>query len=148
MKVARFIFILFCFNASMLVSQSNTGLNINQKIIEKSFDDMDRNVVKKRKILAFKKKHSQLNPLNYIGAGLLYVYQNIFSEQIQAECAYEVSCSEYTKLSIQQRGFLIGTLSGFNQLSECFPGAKFEHPPAFVNYSNQKIINSSEKEIK
>ncbi len=126
------------------MGQSISRLTLNQKILEKSFDDCDRSAGKKKKLLSFKKKYSRLNPLNYLGAGLLYVYQTVFSEQIQAECAYEISCSEYTKLSIQQHGFILGSLSGLNQLSECFPGAKLEHPAACVNYNNQKIINTSE----
>lgn len=101
----------------------------------------------KRKLLAFKNKLSRLNPLNYLSSGLLYIYQNVFSEQIQADCAFETSCSEYTKLSIKKSGLFIGTLRGFNQLSECSPNTRYEHPPVYLN-QHQKIINAFENENK
>ena len=125
----------------------NEDNSINAKIINVSFDSTAKNKPEIRKLLSFKKKYSYFNPLNYLGVGILYVYQNIFSEQIQASCNYQLSCSEYTKLSIQRSGFFIGTLKGFNQLSECAPTAIYEHPPIYVN-SDGKIINHFEKNNK
>ena len=118
---------------------------LSNKLVSVSFEEQPMPV--KRKLLTFKKRASYFNPLNYIGAGMLYVYQNIFSEQIQASCAYQISCSEYTTLSIQKYGFFIGTLKGFNQLSECSPTAQYEHPPLYTN-NEGKIINAFEKETK
>jgi uncharacterized protein len=92
------------------------------------------------RLLKFEKRVTRYNPLAYVGAGLLFVYQKIFSEQIQASCMYEVSCSEYTRLSVQRSGFIAGTLKGFSQLTECYAGAVYEHPPMFVS-SHRKVIN-------
>jgi uncharacterized protein len=134
-------FILVLFITLSACSFGQTG-SINDKIIHASIEEPAP--VVKRKLLSFKKRSSYFNPMNYLGAGLLYVYQNIFSEQIQADCAFELSCSEYTKLSIREHGFFTGTLQGFNQLSECAPNARYEHPPLFIN-SEGKIINRIEK---
>lgn len=95
---------------------------------------------KQRKWLEFKSRAAYYNPLNYIGAGLLFLYQNLLSDQIQARCSYETSCSQYTKLSIQKKGFIIGTFSGFNQLSECFPAVAGEHCRHAINREG-KVIN-------
>lgn len=115
---------------------------LNAKLLTVSFNyEPTKNT--QRKLLVFKRKKSFYNPLNYLGAGLLFVYQNIFSEQIQASCNYEISCSEYTKICIQKHGFIKGILRGFNQLSECAPNAIYEHPSVYVN-NNDQIINHFE----
>jgi len=115
--------------------------SLQDKLLQTSFEDITIHTTTKRKLLHFKKRSSRYNPATYVSAGLLYVYQNVFSEQLQAECSYEISCSEYTKLSIQRSGFFIGVLSGFNQLSECYPGVIYEHPRSFIGPGN-KVINS------
>ncbi|MCC6372264.1 MAG: membrane protein insertion efficiency factor YidD [Bacteroidia bacterium] len=117
---------------------------VNDELLKVSFEPYKIEKTKTRKLLRFKKKYAAYNPLNYAGAGLLYLYQNLVSEQIQANCSYQISCSEYTKLCIQHHGFIIGTLRGFNQLSECHPGAIYEHPQLFIN--GNKIINGLDKE--
>lgn len=133
---------LFVFCASFSWSQS-----INEKLVNVSFKGSIEKQPAKKQLLIFKKRASYFNPLNYLGAGLLYTYQNLVSEQIQASCTYEISCSEFTKFSIQRHGFFIGTLKGFNQLSECINAAKYEHPRVFLN-NNHKIINSVEEKDK
>ncbi|MBA3681277.1 MAG: membrane protein insertion efficiency factor YidD [Bacteroidetes bacterium] len=135
-------FILFLLLLSASASYSQTENSINEKMLSVSFDHSEK--PEKRKLLTFKKKSSYFNPLNYLGAGALFVYQNIFSEQIQASCTYEISCSQYTKISIQKFGFFKGVLKGFNQLSECAPTAIYEHPPVYVN-GDQQIINHFEE---
>ena len=132
------LLLLLSFFTATAFSQTST---VQDKLMQVSFESVTTPQHPKRKLLRSKKKLAQYNPVTYVSAGLLYVYQNIFSEQIQAECTYRISCSEYTKLSIQQSGFIIGVLSGFNQLSECFNGAVYEHPRSFIN-NNHKIINS------
>ncbi|MBA2610592.1 MAG: membrane protein insertion efficiency factor YidD [Bacteroidetes bacterium] len=125
----------------------NEQNNINQKILNVSFENSIKKGPIKKKWFSFTRKSSYFNPLNYLGESVLFVYQNIFSEQIQASCNYEISCSEFTKLSIRRSGFFIGTLKGFNQLSECAPTAKYEHPAVYLN-NEGKIINHFEEESK
>lgn len=95
----------------------------------------------KRGILKVNGSASRFNPFVYVGAALLFVYQNVLSEQIQARCMYQVSCSQYTKLSIQKKGFFKGTLLGFNQISECFPGVLKEHSDYCID-QDDKINNT------
>ena len=133
-----------CIMVSAVVAQTKTSFTLQQKLLKASFDTTLHQKTKARKLVSPKNDIAKINPLFYLGGTLLFLYQNVFSEQIQAQCAYQISCSEYTKLSIQKKGLLFGTLSGFNQLSECFPYIQHDHPPLFINYNNQKIINSSE----
>lgn len=119
---------------------------LNSKIITVSLDKFPDKKSEKRKLLVFSKKKSHFHPLYFAGGTLLFFYQNILSEQIQANCTYETSCSEYTKLCIQTLGFFTGVLAGFNQWTECYKGAIYEHPPAYRN-SNNKIKNYFEKAV-
>lgn len=88
----------------------------------------------------FVKPKYKYNPIGYLGTGALFIYQNIISEQIQATCAYQTSCSEFTKLSIRDYGFLKGTLIGLHQLLSCVPFVKYDVHPLYLN-SNDLIIN-------
>jgi putative component of membrane protein insertase Oxa1/YidC/SpoIIIJ protein YidD len=142
----RVFILLLSFLLELSLFSQEDSKNVNEKLIQVSFDYSQAKPAKKINFF-FKKRRSYLNPLNYLGIAALYIYQNTFSEQIQANCNYEVSCSEYTKLTIQASGFFIGTLKGFNQLSECTPNARYEHPLLYIN-NEGKIINRLEKEIK
>lgn len=75
-------------------------------------------------------------------SGLMYIYQNIFSEQISAACMYEISCSEYTKRQIEKNGLIIGAIKGFHQLMHCTHGAIEEVPPFMKSNYSAKIKNS------
>jgi putative component of membrane protein insertase Oxa1/YidC/SpoIIIJ protein YidD len=83
----------------------------------------------------------RINPLYYVSAGMLYTYQNIISEQIQAECMYETSCSQYTKFSIEKYGLIKGTLLGFHQLNNCMPSAIYDYPDFKIS-KGEKILNN------
>lgn len=128
------------------MAQQQDQCALNRKIIESSFDHTQQ-TSSLRKLPKFKKRKILFNPLNYLGAGFLFVYQNVFSEQIQASCVYQTSCSEYTKLSVARYGIFIGTLRGFNQLSECDVRAKYEHEDVFIT-SDGKIIKPLEEDSK
>lgn len=82
----------------------------------------------------------RLNPLLYISSGLIYTYQNLFSEQIQANCTYEVSCSSYTKRCIERHGFIVGLLMGLDQMSACFMDVKKQYPEYKI--SDEDLIDN------
>lgn len=117
-----FIFVLIVWMPLVSIAQNNT-YNINEAVLEKTFSFYSVNNVPHRKVISFKNKKiiTAINPLNYLAAGLLFFYQNVLSEQIQAKCTYEISCSNYTKQCINRDGFIIGSLKGLHQLNTCFP---------------------------
>lgn len=123
--------------------QTSSIYNMDRQLLAVSFDSSS--ALPKRNLVVFQKCSSRLNPLAWLGAGMLFVYQNVFSEQIQADCVYEVSCSEHTKQAISQHGIVRGLLEGFNQLSECAPGARYEHPDLYIN--RQEKIRTEPEEV-
>lgn len=80
------------------------------------------------------------NPLIFLASGLLFIYQNIFSEQISAECTYETTCSEYTKKCISKYGFIKGSIKGLHQLSCCSSTVIKDLPEYLINKEGE-IIN-------
>jgi putative component of membrane protein insertase Oxa1/YidC/SpoIIIJ protein YidD len=87
-------------------------------------------------------KKQYYNPLKLSLTAFMFLYQNLISEQISASCAYEISCSEYTKLSIEKHGIFLGSVMGFHQLMQCTEGAKEEVPDYMYSIYSSKIKNS------
>jgi len=137
-SAACLIFVFICFQ---VFSQPN---ELTDRIAVQDLVEYENSKDQQRNLLQFRKKRAYFNPLAYLGAGLMFFYQNVLSDQIQATCVYKTSCSEYTKLCIRHFGMLRGMLKGLNQFAECHHSAKAEHPAVMLNSSGQ-IINSIEQ---
>lgn len=85
---------------------------------------------------------SKFNIFSYSLRELMHFYQNTLSEQIQADCIYEISCSQFTKKMIEKKGIIIGTLVGFHQLNNCQPNSVHDYPSHKISHKN-KIINTT-----
>lgn len=85
---------------------------------------------------------AKLNPLTYLVSATLFIYQNLVSEQIMANCVYEVSCSENFKQQIAHNG-MKGFLLGLYQFNNCSERVIDDYPAHKIN-SKGKIINSIE----
>ncbi|MFL5753193.1 MAG: membrane protein insertion efficiency factor YidD [Bacteroidia bacterium] len=132
-----------CFSLSSIAQEGKEELK--NKLLERSFSIYRYSKAPARRLLSLRNKSLvyRINPVTYISAGALFIYQNVISQQIQASCMYEISCSEFTKRSIEREGFIKGLLSGINQLTNCMPSAIDEHC-AYVISKDLKIINSLE----
>ena len=130
---------IFCSFASAQISQDS----INSLLIKKSFSVYNQPEPVKRKFLSLKGKTvlAKINPLTYFAGTALFVYQRVVSEQISANCCYEISCSSYAKFGIEQHGFFGGLLLGLNQFNNCFGAVTNDYPEYKVN-NNYKILNS------
>ncbi|MFI5150556.1 MAG: membrane protein insertion efficiency factor YidD [Bacteroidia bacterium] len=139
-----FIFCILFLSPSLRAQQQND--TIRNTLLSNTFSAYTYIPAPKRAVLNLHKKSiwARINPVNYVAAGLLFVYQRVFSEQIQARCNYVVSCSEYTKLSIQKHGFVKGSLMGIDQLSCCFPGITLDYPDHKLTAERQIINNRSD----
>ncbi len=115
---------------------------IDSMILENNFKPLRNGVQSKRSFIAKDKKSAVLNK---IAGGMIYFYQNIISEQIQAGCSYEISCSQYLKLCIEKYGFVIGTFAGINQFGKCAGNNHKNHSSYKIN-ENNIIINKIDEE--
>ena len=64
-------------------------------------------------------KFKKFNPLGLLLGGTLYLYQNIVSKHISADCLYTPSCSEFSKQAIMQEGILKGIILSINRVNRC-----------------------------
>lgn len=122
MGLKNIIVILFLFTGSLKVASQNLPIIDSLFYIDNS----------EKKIRKFLKPKSKYNPLAYLGSSALFVYQNVVSEQIQATCSYQHSCSDFTKLCIRDYGFIKGSLMGINQILACMPALQYEVHPIFL----------------
>jgi uncharacterized protein len=139
-SIALFIFLFFSYNAS---SQQRSNA-LNAELLQTAFSEYNYHPAPKRRMMSLENRSlmGKVNPVNYVSAGLLFFYQNVLSEQIQASCMYEISCSNYTKLSIEKSG-LKGFFLGINQLNNCFPGVIYDYPKHLIS-KDGKVINEIE----
>lgn len=59
------------------------------------------------------------NPVTLTLGGLLWIYQKAISPQLQSRCPYEVSCSAFSKVAIQEFGFIKGIPLTADRLTRC-----------------------------
>lgn len=140
------LLVLLLLSATLAAAQEN-GSQTLPVAISKTIFPVYQSAQKapKRKLLDLQsaKLSTKLNPLTYLAAGLMFTYQNVISEHISANCSYEISCSEMTKKSIEYHGLIKGTLIGLHQLTNCSPGARYDHCEHAVSSEN-KILNRIE----
>ena len=106
---------------------------IDSMILENNFKPIQSGVQAKRSFIENSNKRSVMNT---IAGGMIYFYQNVISEQIQAGCSYEISCSQYLKLCIEKYGFVIGTFAGINQFLKCTGNNHKNHSAHKINENN------------
>lgn len=61
----------------------------------------------------------KFNPFGLLIGGTLYVYQNVLSKHISADCLYTPSCSEFSKQAIKEYGLLKGIIMTADRLNRC-----------------------------
>jgi putative membrane protein insertion efficiency factor len=59
------------------------------------------------------------NPISFLLGSSLYIYQNVFSKHISADCLFTPSCSEFSKQAIKEYGLLKGTLLSIERVNRC-----------------------------
>ncbi|MBP6460171.1 MAG: membrane protein insertion efficiency factor YidD [Crocinitomicaceae bacterium] len=136
--------IYFIFTFLLIYSQCVYTQTINDQITSQLFNEYHYTPPQPRAKINFRNttKLAKINFFKYLSSGLLYFYQNGISEQIQAECLYEISCSQFTKKMIEKEGLILGTFLGFHQLNNCQGNAILDYPTFKISDSD-KIINRS-----
>jgi uncharacterized protein len=59
------------------------------------------------------------NPIGILFGGSLFVYQNVLSKHISADCLFTPSCSEFSKEAISKTGIITGTLLTIDRVNRC-----------------------------
>jgi putative membrane protein insertion efficiency factor len=88
---------------------------INKRLSEKLPDPYKRPYIYKDEASVIKK----INPVHIVFGISLYVYQNVISRHISANCLYTPSCSEFSKDAIRDYGVLKGAILSVDRLNRC-----------------------------
>jgi uncharacterized protein len=136
---SNFILIILLLNSLKSFGQTNDiELIKTYNMIEKIYPErkVEFMKAKKKSILA------KVNPLRLMFGSLLYVYQKGISPQISRQCPYEISCSSYSKQSIQNFGVFKGLALSADRMSRCTKMASYDVKPSNINLKTYKIIDS------
>jgi putative membrane protein insertion efficiency factor len=66
-----------------------------------------------------KSKWQTYNPINLTFSGLMFFYQNVISSQVNAQCLFSPSCSEFAKASIKKNGLIKGMFLAADRVQKC-----------------------------
>lgn len=137
-----FLLSLCCY---FLMGSAKAQLLSTNTLLQSNFKEYQIDTVKLRSVMSFKEKSFwyKVNPFSYASIGLMFGYQRLISQQIGADCPYELSCSEHAKKAIERHGILKGSVLGFYQLQSCTPKTGYDFPNHSIN-SDGRIINPIE----
>ena len=90
------------------------------------------------------KKIIKYNPVSLSLGGVMYLYQRVISPQLQTNCPYEISCSNYSKAVIDRYGMIKGIALTSYRLMRCNRIAAVDLHPLYFN-SAGKIIDDPEQ---
>jgi uncharacterized protein len=145
LKTKEYLFFIFFIVSVLSVNRlcAQISADIKQIIITENQNYYNSliNPYKRKFLKPSKNRIAKYNPLNYLAAGTMYVYQNIISIQLQANCSFHPSCSEFGKHAVDQKGLIMGILLTSDRLLRCNQFADKKAPASFID-SDEKIIDN------
>lgn len=141
--MSKCFFVLgFCCLFTISVKAQNLSTD---SLLVSSFSEYRYEKVSPRSLMSFKNRSIwyKINPISYLSIGLMLAYQRFLSRQLGSQCAYEISCSEHAKKTIERYGLLKGLILGFYQLQSCTPKTGYDFQDHDIN-SDGEIINPIE----
>jgi putative component of membrane protein insertase Oxa1/YidC/SpoIIIJ protein YidD len=113
-------------------------------ILSQEFKDAS---FKKRDVKFLKTKSKNVfiryNPISLTFGAMMFFYQKQVSQQIAANCPYEISCSAFSKACIQKYGLIKGVALSADRLTRCTQFTVIDMSDLNLNRNN-KIIDSVE----
>jgi uncharacterized protein len=88
---------------------------IHKSLSQPDTDPFNRPYIYKNETSIIKK----FNPIGMLLGGSLYIYQNVFSKHLSADCLFIPSCSEFSKQAIKEYGLLKGILLSIDRVNRC-----------------------------
>jgi putative component of membrane protein insertase Oxa1/YidC/SpoIIIJ protein YidD len=85
---------------------------------------------------------AQYNPVSLVLKGALLGYQKLVSQQLARGCPYEITCSNFSKLAIQEYGILKGVFISADRILRCNRIGLLDVSPLSINPATGAIIDS------
>ncbi|MDO9341299.1 MAG: membrane protein insertion efficiency factor YidD [Bacteroidales bacterium] len=112
------IFLFFSLSISISAQESRFKLDIeyiNVQLSQAQTDPFKRPFIYRDETSLIKK----INPVGLVFGGTLYIYQNVLSKHISADCLFTPSCSEFSKQAVKEDGLIKGTLLTIDRVNRC-----------------------------
>ncbi|MCW3076267.1 MAG: rane protein insertion efficiency factor YidD [Bacteroidetes bacterium] len=132
-----FLIILITFSSCFIIGQSSNDF---ESVMKKDFTDSS--IIKKHKVnYVFKNKNAfiKYNPVSLVFGGALLFYQGVISRQIMQGCAFNPSCSNFSKQSIKTFGLGKGLALSADRLTRCTKLSSADFHP--VMFSDNGKVN-------
>lgn len=88
---------------------------------------------------------SKYNPLALILKGAMLAYQHVISPQLSRNCPYEITCSNFSKLSLKEYGIFKGVFLSADRILRCNRIGILDVHPLDFNDNNGRIADSPNK---
>jgi Uncharacterized conserved protein len=118
--------------------QGDSALMMSKDFITHGFDT--RNVT-----YGFKEHLHTLNPFYHIFSSAMYVYQSVISQELMRSCAFEPSCSKYSKELIKTYGLTKGVLLTSDRITRCSRVALSGKEDLRFDANKGKIIENTDR---
>ena len=82
------------------------------------------------------------NPVYWLLNGALTGYQKVISPQISADCLYELSCSRFSRVAIQEFGVFKGIALTADRISRCNRVAATSIELLRINMQTGKVVDT------
>lgn len=120
-----------------------TGFAFAQSDLDRlqSADLKDSTLSSKRKVSYVFKNNNwfvKYNPVSLVFGGALLFYQGVISPQIMQGCAFDPSCSAFSKQSIRTFGLVKGLALSADRLTRCTRLSAIDFHPVMFN-ENGKV---------
>jgi uncharacterized protein len=94
------------------------------------------------------KHRGSYNPFKFIYTITLNVYQKHLSAQLDANCAFEITCSRFSRLMLKDFGLAKGYFLTFDRLGRCNHISTIESHPIRINQAGKIIEQTSHLTIR
>ncbi len=135
-----FISLGFDFKAHCQLSESEVNLIENMNMVDHSFDPRKPQFMK-----IGNNAFTRYNPVSLLFSGSLFFYQKVISPQLQSRCPYEISCSAFSKASIEEFGIIKGIPLTADRLTRCTQFSVIDILPSQINPRSGQIIDDVSK---
>lgn len=140
MKSLLLIISFSCLFSVNIIAQTTNDRTLlkNVEFENKEFNDR---VVK----YGFTEGKKTYNPLYHILSFSMYLYQKHISAQLSRDCAFNPSCSEYSKQLIKEYGIVKGTFLTSDRLTRCTRISLADKPSYYFDTPDKKIHETVER---
>ena len=141
MKNFFLLFCVFVFSMKVSVSQTNSDKALLKEVVFEKEEYNERVVV-----YGFSEnKKKTINPIYHLVSSPMYIYQTLISPQLSTKCAYNPSCSAYSKDLIKKYGFAKGIFCSSDRLMRCNRIALAGVPVSSLDAHDKKIHEGVER---